>query len=121
MFSPEAKLAFVNTIVNNNCSKQIPVAVTYISRFVYREVTSGGSFGANPLLQHIGFIKATAIAAVEIKWPVSNAVQVFKNIQPGDYVMIKEGDNSVAKKTLVKVDFTLVKQGVINCPPPVKN
>ncbi len=36
----------------------------------YREVTSGGSFGANSFTQHIGLGKAT-IESLEIEWPTS--------------------------------------------------
>ena len=37
----------------------------------YREVTSGGSFGANPLAQHIGLGKATKIVKLELYWPAT--------------------------------------------------
>ena len=46
----------------------------------YREVTSGGSFGASPLLQHIGVGKAKIVKTVEIKWPVSRTTQVFHDV-----------------------------------------
>jgi hypothetical protein len=36
---------------------------------VYRQVTSGSSFGANPLEQTIGLGKATKILGIEIQWP----------------------------------------------------
>ncbi|PYS26374.1 MAG: hypothetical protein DMF75_22225, partial [Acidobacteria bacterium] len=45
----------------------------------YREVSSGGSFGASPLMQHIGIGKATAIASIEVTWPASRTRQVFKD------------------------------------------
>ncbi len=44
-------------------------------RMVCREVNSGGSFGANPLLQHIGIGNATVVDRVVIKWPGNNAVR----------------------------------------------
>lgn len=88
------------------------------TRYIYREVNSGGSFGSNPLVQHIGIGQATTIESVEITWPVTNAKQSFKNIQPGNYVLIKEGADAVVTKPLRVVDFTLVKQGVIDCIPP---
>src|SRR5687768_1721041 len=37
-------------------------------RFVYREVNSGGSFGSNPLRQHIGIGQAHIIDKIEIHW-----------------------------------------------------
>ena len=45
------------------------------SRLRYREVTSGGSFGASSLAQHIGLGKASRIATLEIHWPVSRTTQ----------------------------------------------
>ena len=46
----------------------------------YREVTSGGSFGASTLLQHIGVGKAKIVKIVEIEWPVSRTTQVFHDV-----------------------------------------
>jgi hypothetical protein len=37
--------------------------------YVFRHVTSGSSFGANPLEQTIGLGKATKILGIEIQWP----------------------------------------------------
>ena len=96
---------------------KITIKENGINRYVYREVNSGGSFGANPLVQHIGIGQATAVESVEITWPATKAVQVFKNIQPGDYVVIKEGSNILSKEKLNKVDFTTIKNGVIECIP----
>src|SRR6185295_8735865 len=47
---------------------------------VHRHVSSGSSFGANPLEQHIGLGKATRVARLEIFWPTSKELQVFENI-----------------------------------------
>jgi hypothetical protein len=47
-------------------------------RSIYRDVTSGGSFGASSLRPHIGVGKAATIDALEIRWPGSNLVQRFK-------------------------------------------
>src|SRR5207253_1857310 len=38
------------------------------AREIYRTVSSGGSFGSNPLRQEIGLANATAIKMVEIRW-----------------------------------------------------
>src|SRR5205085_1793865 len=35
----------------------------------YREVSSGGSFGASPLTQHVGLGKGARMASIEIVWP----------------------------------------------------
>jgi hypothetical protein len=62
-------------------------------RTVYRDVGSGGSFGASPLRQEIGIGKATMIDELIIKWPTSGTVQVFKNVQPRRFLHIREGDD----------------------------
>jgi hypothetical protein len=58
----------------------------------YREVTSGGSFGANSLRQHIGLGEATAIDRLEVEWPVSRTTQVFRNVPVDSFLVIKEFD-----------------------------
>ncbi|MEP7376711.1 MAG: CRTAC1 family protein [Chitinophagaceae bacterium] len=88
-----------------------------VTRSVYRDVNSGGSFGSNPLTQHIGIGQATTIQSIEIKWPVTDTTQVFKNLQPGNTLKIKEGVNSFSEMQLRKVDFTAHKTGIIQCSP----
>jgi hypothetical protein len=88
-----------------------------VTRSVYRDVNSGGSFGSNPLMQHIGIGQADIIDSIEIKWPASNAVQVFNNIKPRETLKIKEGNNSLSKIRMVKVDFSSHRKGLISCSP----
>ncbi|MDX2047784.1 MAG: CRTAC1 family protein [Chitinophagaceae bacterium] len=88
-----------------------------IERSVYRDVNSGGSFGSNPLMQHIGIGNAAVIDRIEIKWPVSNSIQVFKNVQPGQTVKIKEGSDLLTRINVNRVDFTTKKSGLISCGP----
>lgn len=59
-------------------------------RSVYRHVNSGGSFGCNPLCQHIGIGRATKIARIEIFWPASNITQVLEDVDVDRVVEIKE-------------------------------
>ena len=48
------------------------------TRAIHDTVTSGGSFGANPLsIRHIGIGKATEITSLEIKWPATGKTQVI--------------------------------------------
>lgn len=59
----------------------------------YREVTSGGSFGASPLAQHIGLgssLKNGKIEAIEIWWPASNTRQTFRDVVANQFLEIKE-------------------------------
>jgi hypothetical protein len=55
----------------------------------YREVTSGGSFGANSLMQHIGLGKGT-IDSLEIEWPTTRTRQVFRNLPADSFLEIRE-------------------------------
>jgi hypothetical protein len=56
----------------------------------YREVSSGGSFGASPLAQHIGLGKAARIASLEIEWPASGTRQVFTDVPLDRVIEIRE-------------------------------
>lgn len=76
------------------------------TRFVYRELNSGGSFGCNPLLQHIGIGQATSIKRIDIKWPGSKTIQRFDNVTANQNVYIKEGNSSIKTQTFKKVSFT---------------
>jgi hypothetical protein len=57
---------------------------------VYRHVTSGSSFGANPLEQTVGLGKADRIATLEIYWPTSGTTQVFHDVPAGGAIEITE-------------------------------
>lgn len=75
-------------------------------RFVYRELNSGGSFGSNPLMQHIGIGQAKVIKSIEIKWPGSNTIQEFDQVSADQNILIKEGISSMTTSTARKVDFS---------------
>jgi len=59
-------------------------------RTVYRHVTSGSSFGGNPLEQHAGLGDARAVATLEIHWPTSNTTQTFYDIAADQALEITE-------------------------------
>ena len=64
-------------------------------RSVFRQVSSGGSFGANPLRQCIGIGKAQVVDSIEIYWPTTGKVQKFENINAGSIIEINEGSNQI--------------------------
>jgi hypothetical protein len=68
------------------------------SRLRYREVTSGGSFGANSLTQHIG-LGAAGIASLEIAWPASGTKQVFKDVPIDAFLEIREDARNFTVRT----------------------
>ena len=59
-------------------------------RSIYKTVSSGGSFGANPMEQHIGLGKSAKISRVEIWWPVSDTGQKFAGVGANQFIEIKE-------------------------------
>ena len=66
-----------------------------IERSVYRHVTSGGSFGANPLRQSLGLGTAEHIERLEIYWPASDTTQVFNDVTVDRTVRIVEGEDVI--------------------------
>jgi ASPIC and UnbV len=63
-----------------------------LRRGCYQEVTSGGSFGANSLMQHIGLGKAT-IDSLEIEWPMTRTKQVFRDVPIDSFLKLREFDD----------------------------
>ncbi len=59
-------------------------------RTIYKTVGSGGSFGASPLLQHIGLGKSARIVSLEVWWPASNTRQRFTNVGTNQAIEITE-------------------------------
>ena len=57
---------------------------------VHRHVSSGSSFGANPLEQSIGLAKATRIARLEVTWPTTKTTQVFRDLDVNQAIEITE-------------------------------
>jgi tetratricopeptide (TPR) repeat protein len=59
-------------------------------RTLYRVVTSGGSFGASPLQQHVGLGTRARAVELEIWWPTSNTRQRFTGVMRNQTIEIKE-------------------------------
>src|SRR5579863_6468706 len=60
------------------------------TRSIYRTVGSGGSFGANPIQQHIGLGRSAKIVRLEVWWPASNSRQSFANVGKNQFIEIRE-------------------------------
>jgi hypothetical protein len=67
------------------------------ARPIFRWVTSGSSFGANPLEQHIGIGKPDGIAALEVYWPAGKTTQVFRDLEADQAVEITEGQATLRR------------------------
>src|SRR5262249_2672275 len=61
-------------------------------RDIYATVSSGGSFGASTLQQVIGLGKASSIRSIEVRWPRTGEVQIFKDVGMDQIVRIREGE-----------------------------
>jgi hypothetical protein len=62
-----------------------------VARDIFRHVTSGGSFGGNPLRQTLGLGRADRLVAVEIYWPTSDTTQRFEGLEMDQSYRITEG------------------------------
>lgn len=60
------------------------------ARSIYRTVNSGGSFGANPIEQHIGLGRSAKILRLEVFWPASRSRQEFTNLGTNQFIEITE-------------------------------
>lgn len=77
-------------------------------RCIYRDVNSGGSFGASPLRKEIGIGRAEAIDEIEIRWH-GGEPQVFRNVRPNQFLRITEGNNSLENIPVKTLKFTAQK------------
>ena len=74
-------------------------------RTIYREVNSGGSFGASPLRKEIGIGKANVIDKIEIRWHPEGDIQIFENVKPNQFLTIYKGDETAIPVQLKTLDF----------------
>jgi VCBS repeat protein/ASPIC/UnbV protein len=65
------------------------------ARDIYATGSTGGSFGDSTLQQEIGLGDATAIESIEVRWPVSGATQVFRDVGMDQFVRIREADPTI--------------------------
>lgn len=79
-------------------------------RQIYHTVSTGGSFGNNPLRQHIGLGNATGIKQVSIHWPASGIRQTITNLGMDTFYKIKEGDSQAEKWAVPTFKFPLEKK-----------
>jgi hypothetical protein len=101
-----------------------------VRRNVYKDVNSGGSFGANPLRQHLGVGMAEVIDSLEIRWPgrpggvdaatgagsghTTGLVQVFRNVGVDQFLRIRE-ENATPDRIPIKA--FKIKPTLIDCAP----
>lgn len=61
-----------------------------LQRSVFKDVSSGGSFGSSPLRQEIGIGQARVINDIEIRWAGSGTVQHVQQVSPNQFLEITE-------------------------------
>jgi hypothetical protein len=121
----QTKNHWVNLLLHGTASNKAAIGakikVTFRDnnkeRAVFRDVSSGGSFGSNPLRQHIGIGEASAIGQVEISWPVTGKTQVFRNLPIDKNVKIIEGDSVFSTYDLSRCNFQSGVKGLVSCAP----
>jgi hypothetical protein len=64
---------------------------------IHRHVSSGSSFGANPLEQTVGLARAERVDLLEIHWPTSGTTQVFRDIDADQAIEVTEFAESYRK------------------------
>jgi len=75
-------------------------------RSIYRHVNSGGSFGANPLRQSIGLGRARKVDVLEIYWPTSELVQVVRDVEVDQRILVVEAADSFEPSRASPTAFT---------------
>ncbi len=69
-------------------------------REIHRVVGTGANFGGSPLRQEIGLGQASAIARVEIFWPVTGKTQVIRGLELDRCYAIREGEDTAREIAL---------------------
>ncbi len=64
---------------------------------IHRHVSSGSSFGGNPLEQTIGLAGSRKVATLEVHWPTSGTTQVFRDIPADQSIEVTELDAGYRK------------------------
>lgn len=85
----------VEIVVNNQGKKST----------IYRDVTSGGSFGCSPLRLQIGLGKTDHIQSLKIIWAGSGTIQEFTDIAVNQYIKIIEGDTNLKVLNLRQLEW----------------
>jgi hypothetical protein len=74
-------------------------------RIIHHTVSTGGSFGSNPLRQEIGLGKSTGVISLEIKWPGSGTVQTLGPLEVDAAYAIREGTPNASRIALKTFRF----------------
>ena len=84
-------------VKSNRAALGARVSLTVGGREIHRTVSSGGSFGANPMEMHIGIGAASTIQKIDVWWPATNSRQTFTNVAGDQFLEITEFAMDYAK------------------------
>ena len=73
------------------------------TRAMHRTVGSGGSFGGNPMEQHVGLGVAARNVSIDVWWPATNTRQHFANVPKNQFFEITEFANQYQRVTRTAV------------------
>ncbi len=76
------------------------VSDAYAVRQIHRTVGTGGSFGCNPLRQHIGLGKTESAVSVQVVWPGSGLHQRWDGLAPRTFYRLIEGVEKAVRQEL---------------------
>ncbi len=77
---------------------------------IYRHVSSGSSFGANPLEQTIGLGKAKRVALLQIDWPASGSTQIYRDIPANSRIEITEFDRAYRTLAIAAIPVSRARE-----------
>jgi hypothetical protein len=64
-------------------------------RDIHQTVSTGGSFGASSLRQHVGLGNASSIERLKIQWPASGTTQTFTDVPMDKFYRIREDEDEL--------------------------
>lgn len=76
------------------------------TRDIHHLIGSGGSFGANPLSPQIGLGHAVELIFIEITWPATQMVQIWRGVAFDKAYRLREGDETVTEVELPRLSFS---------------
>ena len=92
---------------SNKCAIGAKIKLTFKDGSnIYHTVNSGASFGANPLMAHIGIGDQTDINSVEVKWPNADNTWIqVKGIKANKNYRVFEEGNKIEELDLSPISF----------------
>ena len=74
-------------------------------RLIHHTVSTGGSFGSNPLRQEIGLGNGTNVLALDVWWPGSGTRQTVGPLAANAAYTVREGEAEVTRIVLKSFRF----------------